>query len=213
MTPPTTTRLLLIRHGEIEANRTKVWHGSTDSALTDAGEAQARAVAGRLAAHREEPGALYTSPLLRARRTAELIGECLALTPVVEPALPEYGIGEWEGESYRDLALERRFFAHIEADLDFAPPGGESPRRVVERTVSALRRISGGHPGLGVVVVGHGAALAFALAQLIDGDPQCWQRYQMQNCAVTELVVEPDPQLLSFNETEHLGLTPRADAR
>ncbi len=213
MAPDATARLLLIRHGEIEANRTKVWHGSTDAALTDAGEAQARAVAGRLAATAAEPRALYTSPLLRARRTAELIGERLALVPVIDPALPEYAIGEWEGESYRDLALERGFFARIETDLDFAPPGGESPRRVVERTVSALRRISRGHPGQGVVVVGHGAALAFALAQLIDGDPQRWQQYHMENCAVTELVVEPDPQLVAFNQIEHLGLTPRADAR
>lgn len=212
MSTDETTRLLLIRHGEIEANLTKVWHGSTDAELTPAGEQQARAVAESLARDLG-PRALYTSPLLRARRTADLIGERLGLGPVVDPDLPEYGIGEWEGVSYRELATERGFFRSIESDLDFAPPGGESTRRVVERTVSALRRISRRHPGDAVVVVGHGAALAFALAELLDGDPRRWQQYHMENCAVTELVVEPEPRLITFNGTEHLVLTPGASAR
>jgi broad specificity phosphatase PhoE len=55
-----------------------------------------------------------------------------------------------------------------------------------------------------VIVVAHGGALSMGLAALIDGDYTQWKRV-MNNCAVTELVVEPVPALLSFNQIEHLA--------
>jgi broad specificity phosphatase PhoE len=55
-----------------------------------------------------------------------------------------------------------------------------------------------------VLVVAHGGALAMALGALLDGDYGQWRRV-MDNCAVTELVIEPAPALLSFNHTGHLG--------
>ena len=54
-----------------------------------------------------------------------------------------------------------------------------------------------------VIVVAHGGALALALAALLEGDAARWGRV-MANCAVSELVLEPAPALLSFNRTEHL---------
>ena len=59
------------------------------------------------------------------------------------------------------------------------------------------------HPGERVVVVAHGGALSMALGQILDGDYTRWRRV-MGNCAVTELVLEPEPALLSFNVTDHL---------
>ena len=53
------------------------------------------------------------------------------------------------------------------------------------------------------MVVSHGGALSMAFAELLDGDYTRWQR-SMDNCAVSELVLEPLPDLLSFNHTEHL---------
>ena len=91
----------------------------------------------------------------------------------------------------------------MKSDPDFAPHGGESPRQVAERFSGALRRIAGGHGGQRVIVVAHGGALAIALGDLIDGDYREW-RQVMDNCAVSELVLEPAPDLLSFNHTAHL---------
>jgi probable phosphoglycerate mutase len=88
-------------------------------------------------------------------------------------------------------------------DPDFAPHGGESPRQVTERITASLRRIGAEHPGERVIVVTHGGALSIALAAILDGDYTRWRRV-MSNCAVSELVFEPAPQLLSFNETDHL---------
>lgn len=197
-------RLLLVRHGEIEANRTRVWHGWTDSALTEQGHVQARLVGAHLARTRPGIAAVYSSPLARARDTAAAIGSALALPTRVERDLMEYGVGELEGISYRALFTRHGFFERIREDPDYAPPGGESPNQVSGRMLEALARISRAHPGEDVVAVGHGAALALALATLLDSDARDWQEYHKANCALSELVLEPAPALLSFNQTDHL---------
>ncbi len=205
----TRTRLLMVRHGEIGANRARVWHGSTDSALTERGEAQARSIGRLLATTRSGVRAVYASPLRRAFRTAEVIGSALGIAPRIEEGLAEYAIGDWEGESYQTLVRDRGFFGSIERDLDFAPPGGESARRVVERTVGALCGIAERHVDEEVIVVGHGAATAFALAELLESDPLSWQKYHQDNCALSELLLIPPPrrlaELVAFNRTEHLS--------
>jgi broad specificity phosphatase PhoE len=196
--------LVLVRHGEIAANAARVWHGSTDSELTELGRAQAERTAVHLAGRAPRPVALYTSPLARTRETARSIGRRLGLEPVVEPGLAEYGIGELEGESYEDLLRVHGFFARIADDPEFAPPGGESPRQVVARMSEALGRLARTHRGDEVVIVSHGAALGLTLGALLDRDATQWQRYHLSNCALSELVLEPAPRLLSWNRTEHL---------
>ncbi len=197
-------RLWLVRHGEIEANVKRVWHGSTDSALTKRGEEQAGRVAEHVGREALRAAAIYASPLQRARRTAEPIARALGLPVRLEPKLAEYSIGAWEGESYAALLEQRGFFASIRADPEFAPPGGESPRAVVARTTAVLRRISREHAGDHVVIVGHGAAFAFALAELLHADPLRWQEFHSHNASLSELELEPEPRLLRFDVTDHL---------
>lgn len=92
----------------------------------------------------------------------------------------------------------------MKEDPDFAPHGGESPRQVVARYVSALTRIAHAHPGERVIVVGHGGAFSMALAHLIEGSYTSWGRV-MDNCAVSELWLEPSAELKQFNFTDHLA--------
>jgi broad specificity phosphatase PhoE len=197
------TVLTLVRHGETRANLDGVWHGSIDTPLTPRGEAQAQRVAAWLLAQRSGLAALYTSPLQRARRTAEAIGRTLGLDLRIDAGLAEYHLGAWEGKTYRELHEEHRLWHHMKLDPDFAPHGGESPRAVTERFTGSLRRIARAHAGERVVVVAHGGALSMGLAQLLDGDYTEWRRV-MDNCAVSELVIEPAPALLSFNLKDHL---------
>ena len=194
--------LTLVRHGETPANVEAVWHGSTDTPLTERGRTQARAVAAFLGL-REPAAALYASPLQRARHTAEPIAETLGLPVRTDPDLAEYHLGSWEGRTFRELDEEERFWDRAKRDPDFAPHGGESPRQVTERMAVALRRIADAHPGGRVVVVSHGGALSLALGHLLDGTNNGWRR-AMANCAVTELVLDPEPALLAFNLIDHL---------
>jgi probable phosphoglycerate mutase len=196
--------LLLVRHGQIAANQARVWHGSTDSPLTDHGRGEAERTGLHLARTRPRIAALYTSPLVRARDTAAAIATQVGLAPQVEPGLREYGIGALEGISYDDLARRHRFFARIAEDPDFAPDGGESPRAVVTRMRETLARLALAHRGEEIVLVSHGAALGMVLGELIENDLGRWPSYQCPNCAVSELVLEPAPRLLSWGKTEHL---------
>jgi probable phosphoglycerate mutase len=197
------TLLTLVRHGETAANLDGVWHGSIDTQLTDRGRRQAERVASFLAARHQDATALYSSHLTRARDTAGAIAAQLGLVPMIDKDLAEYDLGSWEGLSYAELHKTHRLWDRMKEDPDFAPHGGESPRQVTERITGSLRRIAAQHPGERAIVVVHGGALSMALAAILDGDYTQWKRV-MQNCAVSELVLEPEPALLSFNLIEHL---------
>lgn len=197
------TILTLVRHGETDGNLEGVWQGSTDAPLTQRGLAQASRVAAYLGERHADASALYSSPLQRAHRTAEVIADALGLELRIEDGLAEYHLGAWEGKTYHDLQHEHRLWHHIKRDPDFAPHGGESPRQVTDRFTGALLRIARRHPARRVIVVCHGGALSMSLGHLLEGDYGEWHRV-MDNCAVSELVVEPRPELLSFNWTDHL---------
>jgi broad specificity phosphatase PhoE len=198
------TVLTLVRHGETPANIEGVWHGSIDSPLTERGEDQAQRAAGHLQERHSDAVALFASPLQRAARTASIIGDALALQVQLEPGLAEYDLGSWEGLTYRELYSDKQLWKHMKTDPDFAPHGGESPIQATLRFTAALVHIAGRHPGERVVVVAHGGVLSMALAHLVDGHYTRW-RAVMDNCAVSELVLDPSPELLSFNHTSHLS--------
>lgn len=201
---PDETHLILVRHGQIQANVDKRWHGWTDSALTDLGQAQAQRAAARIAEEHPDISAIYASPLQRAFNTAQAIATVLGLTVNPEPRLKEYGIGVLEGTSFGDLHREHDFFGRIDANAHYAPDGGESITQVGERVREAIIDLQTRHKGEKILAVSHGAAMALALAGLLDGDLYAWNQYQFQNTGVTEVRLGPIPQLVRLNCTRHL---------
>lgn len=205
--PAMGTRLILVRHGETEANVRKVWHGHLDAPLTPRGRLQVEATARRLASmHREHPiHAIYVSPLPRARRTAEAIARAIGRAPTVEPGLREMSIGDWEGLSFQELQQRKRLWERWARDPHFAPPNGESPvafSRRVRRTMEGLARR---HPGQTLVVVTHGGVISNVLAQWFGEGPQDWVRFDAPNCAIS--VVEWDGEgwhPVRLNDVDHL---------
>jgi len=199
------THLLLVRHGETNANRAGVWQGATDSHLNARGQAQAQTVADLLAAEGQEVAAIYSSPLSRATETAHAIAARLGLPAVTpDPRLAEFDLGEWEGLAYETLRHEKQLWARMAADPSFAPPGGESARDFALRLLRAVQEIAATHAGQRVILVSHGGALATALAMILETNGNRWPAYQMDNCALSELVFAPQPRLARFNETAHL---------
>lgn len=200
-----TRKLLLIRHGQIEANVAGRWHGATDSPLTLTGRRQVARLARRMRTQWAELEAIYTSPLQRCRDTADAIATLLAQPVILDDDLREYGIGELEDTSFDALHAQHDFFSRIKANADYAPRGGDSVNAVAQRIVQALRRIHTQHPvSRPIAIVSHGAAMAIALATLLDGDPNRWTNYHFDNCSITELQLEPEPLIAAFNQTEHL---------
>ena len=100
--------MFLVRHGETEWNLQRRYQGRSDSPLTERGVAQARAI-GRLLAGL--PGiasaGIISSPIGRARSTAELVGEHLALSAALQldERLCELSLGSWDGLTYREIEM------------------------------------------------------------------------------------------------------------
>jgi probable phosphoglycerate mutase len=204
---PHEARLFLVRHGETDANVAGVWQGGqSDDPLNDRGQQQSAAVASYLA-DQGPIATVYTSPLRRARQTAEAIAQATG-APIVEvPDLREYDIGEMEGVTAEEVThLWAAFVEKWRADPDVAPPGGESARQFAVRLHNALTDIIQAAAGQTVVVVSHQGALASGLAVLFS-QLHRWKDYQMGNCGVTLLVCAGDepPCVERFNVTEHLS--------
>jgi len=202
---PSTT-LLVVRHGETAANVSGAWQGSTDSPLTERGRLQAELLAQRLAAEGRAVAAIHTSPLGRARQTAEILAARLGHPSILpDPGLAEFHLGEWEGLSYDALRFEKRLWTRMAADPHFTAPGGESAAAFAMRLVASFGAIAGQHPGQTVVIVSHGGAIATALAMLVAGDGGRWLEFQMANCGLSEVAWGERPQLVRLNDTTHLN--------
>ncbi|HTE79734.1 MAG TPA: histidine phosphatase family protein [Reyranella sp.] len=149
----------ILRHAPTGWNAEGRLQGSTDIPLSPAGETAARSW--RLPAPADRWRRMC-SPLQRARRTAELVQPPAPVT--VESRLREMGFGVWEGKSVAQLRAEggETFAAAERLGLDFHPPGGESPRIVMDRIAGWAREIA--ESGEPVVAVSHKAAIRALLA-------------------------------------------------
>ena len=209
-------RLLLVRHGQTTGNVDRRLQGSEDP-LTPLGTRQAGEVAAHLAG-RNAVAALYASPYVRARQTAQAVGEALGLEPILRPGLAELDVGNAAGYRFDDWAAEfpeesERFRT---GGVDYAWPGGESGRQLGERTTKEMDRIFRDHRDDegAVVVVSHGGALAWMLVHLLQEPGDDWpsEHLNLDNCSVTEVEVWNDgspAEVLRHNDTEHL--TPEPD--
>jgi broad specificity phosphatase PhoE len=154
--------ILLARHGQTGDNAAGRILGRRDPPLTAVGVAQARQLAAAL--RHAALTAVWTSPLQRARATAQIVGEELGLAPAVQAALVESARGRWEGRPVAELAAEEpaAFAAFVAGDPAFAFPGGESLREQAARTRQALAVVAAGP--LPALVVAHAGTVRAALA-------------------------------------------------
>lgn len=198
------TRLLLLRHGQIRANVTRRWHGSTDSPLTWQGRRQAKRT-GRYLRRQHQLSAVYSSPLQRCRRTAHFASRHQNLEIQTLAGLQEMSIGEWEDMPFRELVDRHDFINRATGDIHHAAPQGESLAQVAERVTAAMRHIDARHEdNETVLVVSHGVALAVALATFLHDSPARWVDYSFHNCSLTLFELNPEPVVHTYNEHFHL---------
>ncbi len=150
------TLIYLFRHGEVVLAETRRFIGHLDVPLSPLGERQSAAQAARLAA--VELDALFTSDLIRARRTGEIIGGPHGLTPTLVPELREMAMGRWEGLTAAEIQrAEPEKFAEWMADVGKFPfPGGESVPDLEARAWPAFESIVGANAGGTIAIVAHG---------------------------------------------------------
>jgi broad specificity phosphatase PhoE len=185
-----TTRLLLVRHGETAENvGGRLSTAAPGGPLSELGARQAALVAASLAAR--DPDAIYTSPLLRARQTADVIAARCSLVPTVVDDLAEIAVGGLDGRddpaafdtlnSALDAWCRADFTARIGDD-------GEAGEAVRERFAGVVAEIARSHPGGTVVLVSHGGLLMVgAAAVCAELPPGFAVRRFMKNTGVVEL--------------------------
>jgi broad specificity phosphatase PhoE len=158
------TTLLLARHGETDWNREGRLQGHADQPLNDVGREQARALARSLTG--EALAAIYSSDLLRALETAEIVAAVLGLPVVTVPELREADVGEFEGLTQAEIDTKFPDRAERVARLGYAFATGEGHPAVTTRLLQALTRIAVEHEGETVLVVSHGGAIRVVLAHV-----------------------------------------------
>ena len=201
------TTLIIVRHGETEANIQQVWQGSLDAPLTEKGERQAAAAAERLRGLRDEypVDAFYVSPLGRTQHTAAPIAEAIGVEPTIEDGLREFDLGDWEGRAFQDLKENELLWERWAQDPTFAPPNGESPALVNRRSVAVFEELAERHPDETILAVSHGGIICNVLANWLGEGPQDWQNWHPHNCAITILRQTDDGwEALLSNDIEHL---------
>lgn len=207
---------ILIRHGESLSNREGRVQGQADVKLSNTGRQQATAVASwcKSQSFHKKSCELWSSPLCRARETADVIGTAIGLSAQIEDKLVELNAGVFQGHLWDDLA--DRFPEDVaqwrSGDVDFQIPGGESRRQLAERGRHALQSLSC-RPVDSMVIVAHGGVLTAALGLLVGREHPLLANVverpftrlpALGNCSVSQLKW-PGPELLSFNQMDHLG--------
>jgi alpha-ribazole phosphatase len=188
--------LILVRHGRTAANAAGLLQGRLDQPLDEVGERQAFAVAEFVHAVVGDVDELVSSPLRRARQTAEAFGR-----PVeVDERWLELAYGKYEGVPHADVPSE--VWSLWRKDPDFVPEGGESLAALDERVRAACDDLVERARDRNVVVVSHVSPMKSAVAWALGVDLGISWRSHLSHASVCRIEIRrAGPVLLTFNET------------
>jgi probable phosphoglycerate mutase len=216
---PLSTTLLLVRHAETDDNVQMRLSGWTDTDLSARGEEQVALLADHFNRHHGHIDALYASPLIRARRTAEAIGRLTGHTPILLDDLREMYFGELDGRPFEEL---RDAYAHLLAAdenseiEDFMWPSGESRSGFTSRVLRSTNHIARLHPGASVGIVTHGGFIATLLTILHGESPAKWRRWVVPNASLSEVTwdsLSETGALVRHGDASHLEALLPLEAR
>jgi probable phosphoglycerate mutase len=213
------TTLVLLRHGETAHTVEQRFSGAggADPPLTAHGLDQARAAAALLGrGHRDQAvDAVVSSPLRRARQTADEAAAALGLQVRVADDVRECAFGEWEGHTFAEVRAgwPRQLSAWL-ADPAEAPPGGESFEAVRRRVERARDRLLARYPGRRVLVVTHVNPVKLLVRAALGAPLTAVYRMELSPASLTEIqwYAGGTASLRRFNEAAHLASAVGADA-
>jgi len=195
--------IIFVRHGETDHNRARLLLGRADPPLTEHGSQQATLAARAVA--RMSPVRIVSSPLLRARQTADAIAAVTGHSVEIDERLIELDYGTWEGTPLSDADAER--VERWKRDSSFAPPEGESLDAVGLRVAAFCLEASETSELLPLVAVSHVSPIKAATAWSLGVGPSVVWRMFLGLASVTKVAVGPQgPHLLGFNDTSHLDV-------
>ncbi len=198
--------VILVRHGETALNAARIMQPAA-TPLSERGQAQALAVAQRLARH-GRIGAILSSDLPRAWLTAEAIAAALALPVEASALLQERNFGDLRGRPYDELGFDPLVMLQ-------APPGGESAAAFAQRVLDAFGQMLRRHAGLDgdLVVVSHGLLIRTLLAGPLRLETERLRDLHLANTSLSIFDAAPPHALHVLNCTRHLDAAARDPAR
>ena len=197
-------KLYFVRHGESTWNVEGRFQGQLDAPLSDLGVRQAHAVAQRIA-REAPPAAIVSSPLSRALRTAQIIGEACSIPVSIDDRLIEICHGQWQGVLESDVV--RRWPALYEqwhdTPVSVTFPDGESLRQVQTRfdlfVKDALLLPSP------LLICTHDVLVRLATLWARHEPLEYFFEWKTENAAIMEVeVVQGVPKLVRHNDVAHL---------
>ena len=198
---PPTTRLLLIRHAEVEARYQGVFGGRIDMNLSPRGHEQAAALAKYL--HQQPLSAIYASPMRRVQQTLAPMLVNGTPKPVILPDLREVDFGDWTGLAWEEVHAKFGISAfdwleQLECD---GIANAECSESLQDRVEPCLRQILAAHAGQQVAIFCHGGVIRVLLSLLLRWPLARMAAFEIEYASLTHVLVRPQKaelQLLNF---------------
>ncbi len=202
-------RFFVIRHGETAWNVAGRFQGQQDTDLNERGRAQADMLGGRLAGHKF--AAVLTSPLARARETAErAAARCEYGEFLTAAALTEINHGDWEGRLADEIAAKWPAELHkwhtAPETVTMPGAGGENLDDILRRAAPAVEAAAKKYQG-DVLLASHDAVIKVLLCYWLGAPLSSFFRFQVPNCSITVVEVREGfaPRMLLMGDAAHLG--------
>jgi broad specificity phosphatase PhoE len=200
------TRLLLIRHAEVEVRYHRIFGGTIDMNLSPRGHEQARLLA-KFLPHRKLD-AIYASPMKRVQQTLAPFLHDGTLSQTILQDLHEVNFGDWTGLNWEQVAqkfnlLTHEWLEHIEKGI---LPNGENGGQFRSRVEPCLRQIIENHPGQMVGVFCHGGVIRMILSILLELPLPRTNMFEIEYASITEIAL-----YAGHAEIELLNFTPWRD--
>ncbi len=204
------TEVILVRHGETEWNVAEIFRGRIDIELNETGIKQAELLAEYLGDLKID--AIYSSPLKRALKTAEIIAGYHKLKVEITPGLIDFDYGKWQGlphqeveDKYRELYTE-----WIDSPDKVKMPAGESLNDVRKRATGVVDKVIAKYEGI-VVLVSHRVVNKVLICALLGLDNSHFWNIRQDTGGITTFTYENERFILTeHNNTSYLKAIQKA---
>ncbi len=199
------TTLFLVRHGRTGWNKEQIFRGTKDVPLDEVGRAEVLLVGGRLKG--EEIRAVYSSPLSRAKETAEAIAGFYNVEVQCLEGLTDLHFGEWEGLSLKEVQKQYPdlYQEWLKTPHQVCFPGGEGLAAVSSRAMKAVEDIIKRHPQEAVALVSHRVVLKVLICALLGLDNSHFWNIAQDTTAINCFHHRNETWICNFlNDTCHL---------
>lgn len=199
------TQIYLVRHGQTQWNREEIFRGTADIPLNESGIREAHLAAESLKERAIK--AVFSSPLARAKQTAEAIAGLHGLEVRIIEGLKDLCFGEWQGVSHQAV-LERYpelFRQWLREPHRVTFPGGESLGAIQSRAVEAVKKVVLKHPEETIVMVSHRVVNRALICGLVGIDLSRFWQIGQDTTAINLLTWKHGRFILTcLNDTCHL---------